>query len=89
MEGRVMKVTVELSVKHHEQLLRRSDCSSREYALLIYRCIVLRQRAERREPCVEIRCELEEANHLLEHANRVSPDAACEIAQSISGSREL
>jgi hypothetical protein len=83
-----MKVLIEMSQEHYDLLVAECDITSREYSILKNGIVVRHQEAGRDGQTIQILCEKEEAEGLLETAVRLYPDAVPEIAKAIALARE-
>jgi hypothetical protein len=83
-----VKIIVNMDFKRYYRLLAKCEMSSREYAIM--KNSILEHESEHAQDSgtFTIVCEVGEAKMLLNHANRVYPDAIADIEQSIVRARE-
>jgi hypothetical protein len=83
----VQEVNIEMPVSVYDGFVDRcDDQASREYSILKNGLIHRRENGDHYERVIEIRCDLEDANHLLSLATKIYPDAIVDISRGITTS---
>ena len=82
-----MKIIVEMSPEHYDELLGKISPASTEYSLLKNGIVTGGSAKENR--IIEIACELSEAKALLRMAQDLCPEAAFEIEKGVTLARPL
>ncbi|MGH7767264.1 MAG: hypothetical protein ACREQP_07400 [Candidatus Binatia bacterium] len=82
-----MKVPIEMSREHYDLFAAELDIKSPAYTVLKNNIVPKGQPTARDAQTIEILCEKEEAELLLDAATRHYPAAAPSIAKAIAGAR--
>jgi hypothetical protein len=80
-----MKILVEMSPEHYDNLLSKVSSDSVEYSLL--KNGIVTGGAAKENRIIEIACELSEAKTLLHVTRRLCPEAAFEIDKAVTLAR--
>jgi hypothetical protein len=83
-----MKVLIEMPREHYDLFAAELDIKSPAYTVLKNGIVPKSQKAAGGARTIEILCEKEEADLLLDAAHRHYPAAAPSIAEAIAGARE-
>lgn len=82
-----MKILIEMPAEHYDLFVAECDINSREYSLL-KNALVLRDGNSRENRVIDILCDKEELEILLEAANRVYPKAVAAIEAGLTLAHE-
>jgi hypothetical protein len=82
-----MKIVVEISPEHYDDLLGKLSVGSTEYCIL--KNGIVTGGSAKANRIIEIACELSEAKSLLYVAQEVCPEAAFEIEKGVTLARPL
>jgi hypothetical protein len=82
-----MKIVVEMSPEHYDELLGKLSLVSTEYSILKNGIVTGGSAKENR--IIEIACELSEAKALLRVAQDLCPEAAFELDKGVTLARPL
>jgi hypothetical protein len=83
-----MKVLIKMSQEHYDLFVAECDITSREYTILKNGIVTRDQQTGADRRTIEILCDREEADQLLDTATRLYPDAVPEIEKAIASSRQ-
>jgi hypothetical protein len=83
-----MKVLIQMSQEHYDLFVAECDITSREYSILKNSIVVRNQETGEERRTIEILCDKEEADQLLDTATRLYPDAVPDISKAIALARE-
>ena len=83
-----MKVLIEMPEEHYDLLVAECNITSREYSILKNGVVTRDQQSGSDRRMIEILCETEEADQLLDIANRLYPSAVPDIVKAIALARE-
>lgn len=78
-----MNLKIEMSFQNYCRMLKTCDTSSDEYVILANGFPTGRPRSVQSEVVVEIICNTQDATKLLAFADRMCPEAARDIEQSV------
>jgi len=82
-----MKIVVEISPEHYDDLLGKLSVDSAEYCIL--KNGIVTGGSAKANRIIEIACELSEAKALLHVAQELCPEAAYEIEKGVTLARPL
>jgi pentatricopeptide repeat protein len=82
-------MVIEFAIDHYDRLLAHCDPASREYEILKNGLVVRRAKNGKYERVVEIFGEMQDAQLLLDLANKICPLAAPAITKATSLARGL
>jgi hypothetical protein len=82
-----MKIVVEISPEHYDDLLGKLSVDSAEYGIL--KNGIVTGGSAKANRIIEIACELSEAKALLHVAQELCPEAAFEIEKGVTLARPL
>ena len=79
-----MKTVIEIALDHYYGFFKRCDPACREYEILEIGPILRRSKESHHKLTVEIHCEMQGAQILLDAARRLYPDAVLDIEKAIA-----
>jgi hypothetical protein len=79
-----MKTVIEIALDHYCGFFKRCDPACREYEILEIGPILRRSKESHHKLTVEIHCEMQGAQILLDAARRLYPDAVLDIEKAIA-----
>ena len=79
-----MKTVIEIALDHYYGFFKRCDPACGEYEILEIGPILRRSKESHHELTVEIHCEMQGAQILLDAARRLYPDAVADIEKAIA-----
>jgi len=79
-----MKTVIEIALDRYYGFFKRCDPACREYEILEIGPILRRSKESHHELTVEIHCEMQGAQILLDAARRLYPDAVLDIEKAIA-----